>query len=173
MSRENINWWLIPTYLDASAAVKLFVTEEGSTRLQEFIDREGGAHLLITEFAFYETLSVLKRKLLRNELDRDGYHKAIAEITTSVQEADIEIDSDCRPDSFRRFSDILELATKHSLDWSDALQVYTVLKGQWAGARYESTTMFITADEQLASAAKQEGLRVWNLLKEDRPPGIE
>ncbi len=165
--------WSTPIYLDASAAVKLFVVEEGKVRLEEFIEREWAAHLHITEFAFYETLSILKKKLERGDLDRDRYFKAVAEMIAFVEEGDIKIDSDFRPDSFHRFADIYELATKHSLDWSDALQVYTVLKGKWAGSRHESTAMFVTADNNLARAAKQEGLRVWNLLKEDRPPGIE
>lgn len=169
MAEENIDWYK-PIYLDASVAVKLFVTEEGSTRLQEFIDREGGACLFITEFAFYETLSVLKRKLLDHKLDRDGYFKAIAEMTGAIETGDIKIDSDFRPDSFRHFPGIWELAKKHSLDWSDALQVYAVLKGKRSRSRYESTVRFFTADQDLASAAKLEGLLVWNPAKEDQPP---
>jgi len=174
MPEENVGW-SIPIYLDASAAVKLFVNEDGSVRLEDFIGRKWAAHLHITEFAFYETLGVFKKKLLRAELDRDRYFNIIAEITGSVEEREIEIDSSFRPDSFHHFADIYELAAKHSLDWSDALQVYTVLKGKWAGFRYESTAMFITADQALANAAKLEGLRVWNLAKEDRPsddPGL-
>jgi len=33
-------------------------------------------------------------------------------------------------------------------------------------------TIFVTADNDLAEAAKHEGLRVWNPLKEIKPPGI-
>jgi len=170
MPEDEIKW-SIPIYLDASAAVKWFVPEECSARLEEFMNGESNAHLHITEFAFYETLSVLKRKLERGELNRERYFNAIAELTGSVEEEDIDIDSTFRPDSFRHFADIYELAHKHSLDWSDALQIYTVLKGKWAGSRNECTTLFVTADGGLAGAARQEGLRVWDLMKEDRPPG--
>ena len=38
MPEENVGW-SIPIYLDASAAVKLFVNEDGSVRLEDFIGR--------------------------------------------------------------------------------------------------------------------------------------
>ena len=172
MQEQNIGW-STPIYLDASVAVKLCVVEEGSVRLEDFIDQKWAAHLHIMEFAFYETLGVLKRKLLRRELDRAHDPSAIAQITGLVEDKRIKIDPSFRPDSFHHVPGICELAERYTLDWSDALQIYTMLKGKWFGFRYESTAILATADGVLEEAARREGLRVWNPLKEDRPPEIE
>ena len=47
------------------------------------------------------------------------------------------------------------------------------LNGKWSGRHAEFTTIFVTADSDLAKAAKDTGLRVWNLLKEKNPLGSD
>ncbi len=80
------------------------------------------------------------------------------------------IDSSFRLNDFKVIYEVGELVKKHTLDYSDALQIYTVLKGPWKGERAQCTTVFGTADSDLTKAAELEGLRVWNPLKEANPP---
>jgi predicted nucleic acid-binding protein len=166
---KNISW-SVPYYVDASVAVKLVVTEDESDRLQDYLIRDWSYHFHITEFAFYETLSVLKRKLLTTEIDEKTYRAAVTQLTAYLDERLLQIDSDFRLDNFKVIYEVGELVKKYSFDYSDALQIYTLLKGRWSGKRAECTTVFVTVDSGLANAARQEGLRVWNPLEEANPP---
>ena len=137
---------------------------------RNFLIKKWACHFHITEFAFYETLSVLKRKLDKEEINRETYFGAAAQLAGYLEESLLEIDSDFRLDNFKVIFEVGELARRHSLDYSDALQIYTILNGKWMEKRFECTTVFVTADSKLAEAAKKEGLRVWNPLKDDNPP---
>ena len=164
--------WSIPHYVDTSIAVKLVVTEDQSDRLRDYFIKNWSYHFHITEFAFYETLSVLKRKLKKKEIDEKGYHACAFQLAAYIKDDLLQIDSDFRLDNFKVLYEVGEFVDKYSLDYSDALQIYTVLYGQWRGKHAECMTIFVTADNDLAEAAKHEGLRVWNPLKEIKPPGI-
>jgi len=162
--------WSVPHYIDASVAVKLVVAEEGSARLQDYLIKKWSYHFHITEFAFYEVLSVLKSKLLKKEIDQKGYLAAVAQLVSYLVESLLQIDSDFRLDNFKVIYEVEQLVRKYSLDYSDALQIYTVLKGQWSGSCFQCTAVLVTVDSELAKAARQEGLRVWNPLEEENPP---
>lgn len=166
---KNI-FWSVPHYIDASVAVKLIIDEDESARLQEYLIRNRSYHFHITEFAFYETLSALKGKLRKNEIGEEKYHAAVVQLVAYLDEALLQIDSDFRLDNFKVIIEVGELVKKYSLDYSDALQIYTVLKGEWSGNRAQCTAVFVTADSELAKAATLEGLRVWNPLEESNPP---
>ena len=64
------------------------------------------------------------------------------------------------------FSNVQNIADRYSLDLSDAFQILSVKEGFFSGLSGGSRTILVTADEALAKAARQEGLRVWNFLKE-------
>jgi predicted nucleic acid-binding protein len=165
----------IPHYVDACVAVKLVSDEAGSDRIRDYVNSKESAHLFyITEFAFYETLSVLKRKLEspidKGGIDKDSYHRAIVNLTGYLDDEVLQIDSEFRLYDWKVLFDVRELVDRHGLDYSDALQLYTVLNEMRKGNRAEFTTVFITADAMLAKAAKAERLRVWNLLTEEYPP---
>ena len=163
-------FWSVPHYLDASVAVKLVVAEDESARLQEYLIRNRSYYFYITEFVFYETLSTLKGKLQRKEIDEKKYHAAVIQLAAYLDEGLLQLDSDFRLDNFKVIIEVGELVKKYSLDYSDALQIYTVLKGKWRGNRSQCTTVFVTADSKLAKAAIDEGLRVWNPLDKSNPP---
>jgi predicted nucleic acid-binding protein len=59
-----------------------------------------------------------------------------------------------------------ELVKKYDLDFSDACQIISVSKGYSARQVSGSKTVFVTADKQLAHAARSENLRVWHVGKE-------
>lgn len=167
---ENIGW-SVPHYLDASVAVKLVVTEdESSYVLRDYLIEKWSYHFHITEFAFYETLSALKTKLLKKIINREQYLAAVHQLVSYLDEDLLQIDSDFRLTNSKVVFEVWELVKKYSLDYSDALQIYTVLKGQWSHSCDECTPIFVTTDSDLAKAAKNEGLRVWNPLEEPNPP---
>jgi len=165
---QNISW-SIPFYVDASVAVKLIVNEDESARLQNLLIENWSYHFHITEFAFYETLSVLKRKLRKKEINEETYHGAVAQLAGYLEEDLLQIDSDFRVGNFKVIVEVRELVKKYSLDYSDALQIYTVLRGKWAASCLECKTVFVTVDSKLAKAARHEGLRVWNPLEDANP----
>jgi hypothetical protein len=53
---------------------------------------------------------------------------------------------------------------------SDSLQLVSVKHGRSSSCVPGFKTLFITADRALASAAKAEGLPVWNCEEEAAPP---
>lgn len=166
---KNIGW-SVPHYIDSSVVVKLLVAEDYSEPLQDYLIRNWSYHFHITEFAFYETLSVLKRKLVKKEIDRQKYHAAIAQLAGFLRDQLLQIDTEFRLDNFKVIFEVRELVNKYSLDYSDALQIYTVLRGQWSGTRFQCTSVFVTVDSELAKAARNEGLRVWNPMESPNPP---
>ena len=58
---------------------------------------------------------------------------------------------------------------KHKIDYSDALQIYTILNGRTKGHVYESKTVLVTEDKDLVKAAEAEGLRLWHFPDGEAP----
>jgi predicted nucleic acid-binding protein len=156
-------------YLDASAAVKLVVSERGSEYLRAYFNKHSGFH--ITSFCLFEALSVLKRKMLSSELTLEQYLDQCWLLLAYLRGKPkcIRID-DPEIDSLEIFWRAEELAKRHRLDLSDALQLITVKHGKFCKLAKESKTVLITSDQSLAKAAEAEGLRVWNCEKESEPP---
>ena len=125
-------------------------------------------HFHITEFAFYETLSVLKRKWERTEITENQYLGAVLVLQTYTEERGLQIDSDYRLDESQIVVRLRELVQKHGIDFSDALQIHTVLNGKWQQTTPEWKPVFVTSDKKLLKAAETEGLRTWDFP--DGPP---
>lgn len=159
----------IPHYLDASVAVKLVTDEEGSNLIKEYMKKNSSYHFHITEFVFYEVLSVLKQKWCREEITFKQYQNSVFQFDSYLHDESIQIDSEFRPCHLNIFVELREFIKKYNLDYSDALQLYTVLNGKWRSSCNECRTIFVTADRSLSSAAKQEGLRTWYFLEEPDP----
>ena len=156
-------------YLDACIAVKLVTNEDGSIVIKEYMKRNFAYHFHITEFAFYETLSVLKRKWERKEITEPQYLSAVFVLQAYTEGRELEIDSDYRPDQRQIITELYALVKKHGIDFSDALQIYTVLKGKWHQDTPEWKPVFVTSDAKLERAAKAEGLRTWYFPDGDPP----
>lgn len=162
--------WVRDAYLDASAAVKLVIDEPGCQSLRKYLDEQ--SPLYISTVCVAETLGVLKRKWLRGELGEESYFRAsfvfLAHLT---QHGKIIVENDDLADP-HVFFECEDLARKHGLDLSDALQLYALKAGCLSGGVDESQALLITADMKLAAAARAEGLLVWNCKKE-APPAFE
>ena len=153
---------------DASALVKVFVTEQGSDLILEYFYNRSPTKYT-TPFCFYETLNVLKVKwMYRHEISRDEYTNAAFSLTawfgcSSRSVRDIDFSDPVV--SFRA----LEIVKQYSLDLSDAFQILSVRTGYFAGLVSDSSTILVTADKRLAETARAYGVRAWYFLGEPEP----
>ncbi len=150
-------------YLDACIVVKLVTNEPDSNIIKEYVLKRWAAHFHVTEFAFYETLTVLKRKWTNKEISESQYTTAVLTLDAYIGEKQIQIDGQFKPHQEPRIIlDLRELVRKYEIDYSDALQVYTVMHGFWKCSVPEWEPVFVTADAKLEKAARLEGLRTWH-----------
>jgi predicted nucleic acid-binding protein len=154
-------------YLDASAAVKLVLEERGSDHLRNYFNDRAG--FFITSLCLAEALGVLKRKKLKRELSGTKYLDKCYLLLAHVRHKRVHIE-DIQISSLDVFPKIEEIAQRHDLDLSDSLQLVSVKHGRFSKLAQSSKTLLITADCDLASAAKAEGLCVWNCEVEATPP---
>jgi hypothetical protein len=114
-------------------------------------------------------MNVLKGKWKhRGQLTFDKYLDAAFQLTawygaSSSQIKDLDF---TEPTTFAQAK---EMAQRSQLDLSDAFQILSVKKGYFSVLVNDSSTVLVTADRGLASAARAEGLRVWNLMSEPAP----
>ena len=153
-------------YLDASAIVKLLVREAGSAALCAYLDQHTA--FSPTALCFAGTLGALKAKLLRNSLGQEEYLSACEELMAYFRNQTIEID-DIGISQRRTFDEVEYLSKKYSLDVSDSYQLVTLQRGLYSPLQGDSKPILVTADEALAKAARSEGLRTWDCLREPAP----
>jgi predicted nucleic acid-binding protein len=153
-------------YLDASSAAKLVVPEAGSNAVREYF--EGAGPFYMTYACALEVFSVLKVKhFYRKELSRDQYFFASYAFSAYLRDQ-IKVE----PLAFAEasaFFEIEDLARRHNLDLIDGAQLHTLLKGRFSNFSGPHRNLLITADEQLASAARAEGIDVWDCVHEPKP----
>lgn len=164
-------------YLDASAATQLVVVGEARTsELRQFFQPRTG--FVMTPFCFYETLSTLKAKW-RGRKDATGkimkitdqqYHDACYLLLRYASSGKIEVDHDLDISSTTVQPELEQLAQRHGLDISDALQLLTLTKGKNRHFVDEPQSLLITDDKLLSQAAKKEGLRYWFLADSKTKP---
>ena len=152
---------------DASALAKLYVNESGSGVLRKYFGHEPTKYT--TPFCYFETLTLLKvmcfyRKIIAD----DEYHNAVFDLTAWFGAFSEEL-PDIKLTSPIVLHDAQQLARKHELDLSDAFQILSVKSGYFSRLTAGSQTILCTADGRLATAARREGLRVWNLMTEPMP----
>jgi predicted nucleic acid-binding protein len=159
--------WVKVRYLDASALVKLYVDEEHSLRVRAFVDRHPQP-FQTTSLCFAEALNVFKRKWLKETLTLDQYLYAVHRLTVDAWGNAIQVEDFGTADPFLH-QELARLAGVYHIDVGDALQLLTILKGNYSRLVGESRSVLITADRGLAVAADGEGVRVWNVAESEPP----
>ncbi|MCF6226287.1 MAG: type II toxin-antitoxin system VapC family toxin [Xanthomonadales bacterium] len=159
----------IRTHLfDASALVKLFLNEDGSEKVKKYFNSH--SVFWTTSLCFGEVLGVFKRKFISNKEDftkeqylfaSEGLVAYIRNGSISIEEVDIT--------KLEVFNEVEKIVEKYSIDLADAFQIVALKNGFPSSLSGDSKTILITADGELAEAAKSEGLRVWNCLGESAP----
>lgn len=158
--------WAKHRYLDASALVKVVVDEGDHEAVRSFfIDN---VNLGATSLCVMEALGVLKGKWTHGRISDDTYFSATRQLVQYVYAKKIEVE-DIGLFSFHTLDAVQSRAKKHVLDLSDALQLETIIRGKYSHLGPNSSSVLITADSNLATAAAAEGVRVWNCIKEPRP----
>lgn len=160
-------------FLDTSALVKLFLDEEGSDRIKDYYRTSVG--FCCAEMVFYETMSVLKSRLFKNN-NKNRYFESIKELKImgwgGRGTGKLEIEKIHISDHYV-FKEVYDTAMKYDIDLADAIQIYAILKGRYSSLGPESKTVFITADAGLEEAALDNKIRVWNCGKYDKPDWLD
>lgn len=158
--------WCKWHYLDASAIVKLYVDEAGCSQLRSFF--RANTNFCTTSVCLVEALTAFKRKWKRDEISVETYFSAARRLIADAWGKRIVVDDIGHVNPFVQ-AEVETTAKKHSLDISDALQLVTILKGSCSTAELGSQPVLITADRNLAIAARSEGVRVWNCIDDPEP----
>lgn len=147
---------------DASALVKVWLDEPNGGYVRNFFNSQSPTKYT-TPFCYFETLSVMKQKWLRKEIERSTYLNAAYALTVWFQASarkihDIDLTN---PAIFLRAKEIVE---RYEIDLSDAFQIISVKEGFFSPLVNDSQTLLVTADKDLAMAAQAEGLKAWYCL---------
>ena len=164
--KTNIMKTVRTHYLDTSALVKLLVDETGTEILKKYFTVHSSFHT--TSLCFAESLGVLKSKYSRKHINEENYHSASKKLCIYAFGKKVEID-DIAITSSAAFNESFKLSKKYSIDLIDCFQIYTLRNGRLSVLAGDSRPILITADKNLANAAKAEGLRAWDIMNEDPP----
>jgi predicted nucleic acid-binding protein len=153
--------------LDASSLLKVYIEEDGSDIIRKYMNDEATCYT--TPFCYYETLTLLKVNwLYRKIITKKEYLKKTLELTawfSSVSRRVRDIDIKDR----EIFKHVQDIAERNNIDLSDAFQIISVKNGYYSNMSNDSKTILVTADKDLANAARTEGLKSWNFMKEVVP----
>lgn len=155
-------------YLDASAIIKVLVEEPGnSSRVAEYFKSSHSFYM--TSLCFAEALGVLKAKYFHHgNITERGYLNRSYLLTVFVKNRRIKLDEVPLTEP-KIFEEVEGIVKKYQIDTSDALQIVTIKKGIFSNRVAESQSLLITADGDLAKAARNEGLKVWDCIHEQSP----
>jgi len=157
-------------YLDASAIVKIYSNEGGSDEVQKFFRSAAG--FCSTSLCVMEALGILKAKWqTRKQIEDNEYFQKTRRLVVDAWSNKIEV-IDINLFSVGGQRAVEYIAKKHSLDLSDALQLETILRGRYSALSDDSSSVLITADKGLCVAARNEGIRVWDCIREVKPAWI-
>lgn len=157
-------------FLDASALAKLFFTEDGSDAVRNNI---GKASVNFTSsHCLAELIGIIKCKWLyrkdnQGKITKDEYLKVSYQLMAEIRNDTYQIEHVDISD-FQIFNKVEAYCTKYNIDLVDALQIFILLE-RFHYIEGETKPLFITADEDLAKAARNEGLTVWLCDKENYP----
>ena len=152
---------------DASALAKLYLPELGSELVRAIWN--GHSTKYATPFCVYETLTILKVAYVqRHQLTKDEYLEASVSLAAWASAPSRQLNE---PDLLTPevFMATRRLASTYDLDLSDAFQLYSVKYGFFSVLGRESRTLLVSADAAFVNAARMEGLRAWNVMKEAPP----
>ena len=152
-------------FWDASALVKVFVSNEKNHHLAQSLFNPVENLNLTNTFVFYESLGVFKRKAGDKRKNEQAYQNICEGLFDSVSLGrlkvyEIKIQF---PDQLLAIRDIRKVYPK--IDYSDAIQLLVLNKTIEMPLKY-FYKHFLTADNSLAEAAQKEGIEVINLNDE-------
>jgi predicted nucleic acid-binding protein len=165
--------WCKSHYLDASALVKLVADdsdeEPGRKALRDY-HKANIASVYATSYSVAETLSVFKRKSLHKKISQEQYLKYVQDfLRTVIGRKNLRIDE---VPILSVYSKAERLIKTYKIDFLDCLQIVTIMEGYFRHMVSDSQSILITADRDLAKAARAEGAKVWECTSEEAPRDV-
>ena len=144
-------------YLDASALLKLYVEEEGTTKVLSLARGDEENRLVILDLTPVEARSAIRRR--EREDDIPGSDASL--ILKQIEEDRVSLFL-IQPSGSEVIEEAARLLDRHPLKAYDAIQLAGCL-----AARYgvPPPVTFVCADARLCDAARLEGLSVLNPLE--------
>jgi predicted nucleic acid-binding protein len=174
-----MGYWIRSHYLDASALVKLVADDEaerpGRQPLRDYY-WANAANVYSTSHSVTEALSAFKHKYVRKKINREQYKKYIHDFLKLTIGANLRVED--AEEEIPLLSPIVEqeaerMIDAYPIDFLDCFQLVVIKRGQFRHMVGGSKTLLITADRELAKAARRQGLSVWNCVDEPAPPLVE
>lgn len=137
-------------FLDTSALIKLYIAEIGSQNLEKWAS---GASLVVSQLTYGEVYATLARRLRENLLTAEE-HQILCDAFATDWTGFSRI-----PFSDAVLAHVPGLCHRHPLRGADAMQLACVsmLKEE------EIEVHFAVSDQRLLAAARDEGIRVFDL----------
>ena len=157
-------------YLDASAVVKRYADEVGSTWIRQLTDPQAQHTILLAEITLAEVAAALAAKhRAPGGVTQEQRDRALSRFLQDCEEHFVLLTVD-RPVIDRA----VELTQQHRLRGYDAVQLATtIVASETLRAQNLSPPIFIASDRDLLSAAQAEHLAAENPLDhadQDSPP---
>jgi len=148
-------------FFDASAIVKLLIDEKHSDLVRNYFD-DTRSLFFTTNFCFFESLSVLKREWRKKRTSADKYMTCCRLLFAYTKEHRLKI-KEYPLEDLSDFGKLEHLTEKYNIDISDALQLLSIKETSLSNLAGESEITLITADKNLAKAAKEEDIKTLDL----------
>lgn len=149
-------------YLDTSALVKRYKTEEGSDIIDYLYDNLPREHSLTISFlTVLEFVSAIRRLLKPNIISQEDFEMIISTFSQELEPFLIRSIDD------KIVADALDKVVKHALKSADAIQLSTVVELREMMEEVGENVVFICDDEELIKAGRRENLGVINPREEE------
>ena len=152
--------------LDASVLIALRTSEPYTSQVTNWCANEPGAYT--TPFCFYEALNIFKSKWkYQGQLAEAEYVRCCKSLVAwfgGITRRGFVNDPDLT--SPEALAWVAQTVSATSLDFSDAYQLYSVKHGYFSVLSEDSRTVLATADKNLATVARNYGIRAIDLTSE-------
>lgn len=148
-------------YLDSSAWVKRYLTEEGSREIDLAFQKASlGLYVLVSSFwNIGECLGVFDKRRQRKELREEGFERILQNFFSETIDLAERGNLTLTPLSADLLLGCWRIIVENHMYQADALQLKT--------SAVEGCNFFITADEELVEEAKKLGLKAISIEKKE------
>jgi predicted nucleic acid-binding protein len=157
-------------YFDASALVKLVADDVDEAPGRDVLRKYFRQHAhpgYTTSFCIAEAFGAFKLKFLRKKISQKQYidyvRNFIRETGNHFKVNEVNILDPVVVTETER------LVAKYKIDFIDCFQIVTIMQGEFRILVGPSQSILITADRELAVAARAERARVWECTSESAP----
>lgn len=149
-------------YLDTSALVKRYKTEEGSETVDYLYENLPSGHSIAISFlTVLEFVSAIRRLLKGGNISDEEFRDTLSTFSHEVEPFFIMSIDD------KIVADALTYVTKHGLKSADSIQLATVIELREIVKGIGEGVIFVCDDRELEKTGREEDLKVINPRKEE------